>query len=40
MSKFKPIYYPFPSHCKLSSKHCPTSDEEIKEMNKVFFMYK
>jgi len=36
MSKFKPIYYPFTSHFKLSSKYCPTSDEEIKKMNKVF----
>jgi ATP-binding cassette subfamily B (MDR/TAP) protein 1 len=35
MSNFKPVCSPLASHFKLSSKQCPSSDEERDEMEKV-----
>ncbi|KAJ7009759.1 Retrovirus-related Pol polyprotein from transposon TNT 1-94 [Populus alba x Populus x berolinensis] len=35
MSNSKPVCSPLVSHFKLSSKQCPSSDEEIDEMKKV-----
>ena len=35
MTKAKAVCYPLTSHLKLSSKQCPTSEKDMKEMSKV-----
>ena len=35
MSKTKAVCSPLAGHLKLSSKQCPTSDKDMKEMSKV-----
>ena len=35
MSKTKAVYSPLVGHLKLSSKQCPTSEKDMKEMSKV-----
>ena len=39
MSKVKEIYSPLAIHFKLSSKQCPTSDNDMKEMSKVPYAF-
>ena len=35
MSKAKAVCSPLVGHLKLSSKQCPTSEKDVKEMSKV-----
>ena len=37
MSKAKAVCSPLVGHLRLSSKHCPTSEKDMKEMSKVLY---
>ena len=39
MSKAKAVCSPLATHLKLSSKQCPTSEKDKKEMSKVFYAF-
>ena len=39
MSKAKAVCSPLACHLKLSSKKCPTSEKDVKEMNKVPYAF-
>ena len=37
MSKAKAVCSPLIGHLRLSSKHCPTSEKDMKKMSKVLY---
>ena len=39
MSKAKAVCFPLVGHFKLSSKQCPTSEKDVKEMSRVPYAY-